>query len=176
MATNDQCYCRQNGGIHLILGPMFSGKTTELFRLSTRQNLAGKKVGIVKYARDTRYDENMASTHDCKKMEAIAAEKIADIYDQLLSYDVIGIDEGQFFSDIVDYAEILANRGKVVFIAALDGNFAREPFECISKLLAFAESACKLTAVCHNCGKPAPFTYRKIEDEQVSIHPNHFSL
>lgn len=37
---------------------------TELFRLCTRQNLAGKKVGIVKYARDTRYDENMASTHD----------------------------------------------------------------------------------------------------------------
>lgn len=80
-------------------------------------------------------------------MEAIAADKIGDIYDQLLSYDVIGIDEGQFvskiqniisktilifkiiqFSDIVDYAEILANKGKVVIIAALDGNFAREVY------------------------------------------------
>uniref|UniRef100_A0AC34QH49 Thymidine kinase, cytosolic n=1 Tax=Panagrolaimus sp. JU765 TaxID=591449 RepID=A0AC34QH49_9BILA len=165
----DQCFCKQNGCIHLILGPMFSGKTTEMFRLCTRQKLAGKQVKIVKYALDNRYDDNMASTHDRSKMEAVAAKEIKDVFPQLLEADVIGIDEGQFFTDIVEFAEKLANNGKIVFIAALDGNYRREPFPCIADLLALAENAFKLTAVCKPCGQPAPFTLRTIETTEVEV-------
>ncbi|KAE9550690.1 hypothetical protein FO519_006091 [Halicephalobus sp. NKZ332] len=164
-----RCSCKQNGCIRLILGPMFSGKTTEMFRLCTRQKLAGKNVTIVKYAGDVRYDENMASTHDCKKMEAIAAKEIKEVFHDLEEADVIGIDEGQFFPDIVECAEQLANLGKIVFIAGLDGDFRREPFPCIARLLAFAENAYKLTAVCKRCGQAAPFTHRKIETNQIEV-------
>ena len=38
-------------------------------------------------------------------------------------YDVIGIDEGQFFPDLVAWCEQMANRGKIVLVAALDGTF-----------------------------------------------------
>lgn len=69
-----------------------------MFRLCTRQKLAGKNVIIVKYAADIRYDENMASTHDCKKMEAIATKEIKQVFSQLDEADVVGIDEGQFVS------------------------------------------------------------------------------
>lgn len=34
---------------------------------------------------------------------------------------MIGIDEGQFFPDIVEFSEHAANAGKIVIIAALDG-------------------------------------------------------
>lgn len=43
-------------------------------------------------------------------------------------FDVVSIDEGQFFPDVVEFAERCANAGKVVIIAALDGDFRRKPF------------------------------------------------
>jgi thymidine kinase len=39
------------------------------------------------------------------------------------AYDVIGIDEGQFFPDIVSGCEALAKAGKTVIVAGLDGTF-----------------------------------------------------
>ena len=43
-------------------------------------------------------------------------------------YDVVGIDEGQFFPDLLNCAEQLANLGLTVWVAALDGDFLRQPF------------------------------------------------
>jgi thymidine kinase len=40
-----------------------------------------------------------------------------------LEYDVIGIDEAQFFQDIVTGCETLAKAGKTVIVAGLDGTF-----------------------------------------------------
>lgn len=34
-------------------------------------------------------------------------------------FDVIGIDEGQFFEDIYEFAETAANMGKIVIMSAL---------------------------------------------------------
>jgi len=39
--------------------------------------------------------------------------------DEWRSYDVIGIDEGQFFQDIVEFSEKAANSGKIVIISSL---------------------------------------------------------
>lgn len=52
------------GGIELILGPMFAGKTTELLRRVQRHAISGKKCLYIKYSADTRYDVTRISTHD----------------------------------------------------------------------------------------------------------------
>ena len=41
--------------IQLILGPMFSGKSSELIRRVRRYEHARKRVAIVRYAHDSRY-------------------------------------------------------------------------------------------------------------------------
>ena len=51
------------GQIQLILGPMFSGKSTELIRRLKRYQVAPYNVLIVKYAKDQCYDENSIPTH-----------------------------------------------------------------------------------------------------------------
>lgn len=43
-----------------------------------------------------------------------------------LQKQVLGIDEGQFFPDIVPFCEDMANAGKLVIVAALDGTFQRK--------------------------------------------------
>jgi thymidine kinase len=71
---------------------------TELLRLCNRSRIAKQRVIVVKYSRDNRYDDVMLCTHDLRKMDAISAIRISDVYNQLLDFDVIGIDEGQFVS------------------------------------------------------------------------------
>uniref|UniRef100_A0A0K0EP09 Thymidine kinase n=1 Tax=Strongyloides stercoralis TaxID=6248 RepID=A0A0K0EP09_STRER len=160
---------KQHGMIHMIIGPMFSGKTTELFRLANMHILANKKVVIVKYERDIRYDIQFASTHDEKKMKAIAAIHLKDVFDNIKEHDVIGIDEGQFFDDIVCVAEKLASMGKLVIVAALDGDFQRRPFENIINLYPLAEKIKKINAVCRSCGFFASFTFRTTNSSDLEI-------
>ena len=96
----------KRGEIQLILGPMFSGKTSELIRRIKRFETANHKCMVIKYAKDVRYDDgdeqaaNSISTHDRNKLNAtLKATELSEQVEQLAAaYSVIGIDEGQFVS------------------------------------------------------------------------------
>jgi len=63
----------------------------------------------------------------------------------------------------------MANLGKIVIVAALDGTFQREGFGNILNLVPIAESVVKLKAVCHSCFDDAAFTKRTSSDLQVCM-------
>lgn len=155
------------GRIDLILGPMFGAKTTELLRRLRRFQYAGKRVVAVKSAKDTRYSEQaVICTHSKDQFsDVLVANQLGDI--DVSAYDVVGVDEGQFYSDLEQACEQWAARGQVVIVAMLDGTYAREPFPsgCLGRLLPKCESVEKLSAVCR-CGADAAFT-QLTSDEQV---------
>eukprot|EP01133_Synstelium_polycarpum_P005881 gene5881-6803_t len=149
---------------------MFSGKTTELIRRIKRFNLANKKCLLIKYSKDTRYnngvnDSSLLYTHD----NAFPCSELKEAESRAADFDVIGIDEGQFFADVVPFSEQLANQGKTVIVAALDGTFQRRPFGSVLDLVPKAENITKLTAVCMICYKDASFTRRIVEDDTVEL-------
>ncbi|OWA50661.1 Thymidine kinase, cytosolic [Hypsibius exemplaris] len=148
------------GQIQLIFGPMFSGKTTELLRRINRFKIAKYNVLLIKYAKDCRYDDECVSTHDRQTVQAKKAVTLKESLEECMDYDVIGVDEGQFFPDILEFAETLANKGKTVIVAALDGTYQREEFGSIVKLVPRAESIIKLSAVCIVCSEDAAYTRR----------------
>ncbi|KAL0180535.1 hypothetical protein M9458_022941, partial [Cirrhinus mrigala] len=115
---------------------------------------------LIKYAKDTRYSEKGMATHDMSTMEAVPANCLRDIHALALQACVIGIDEGQFFPDTVEFCEEMANMGKTIIVAALDGTFQRKPFGNILNLVPLAESVVKLNAVCMQCFKEAAYTKR----------------
>jgi len=163
---------RKKGSIELILGPMFSGKSTELMRRLKRYQVAQYKVMIVKYAKDVRYDEEGIATHCGMKITAtVSATRLEHITNNIVKedYDVIGIDEGQFFPDVVSWSEKMANEGKVVLVAALDGTFQRKPFGDILSLIPLAEDVTKLKAVCMNCFEEAAFSKRITSDDEGKV-------
>eukprot|EP00340_Litonotus_pictus_P007525 CAMPEP_0170515758 /NCGR_PEP_ID=MMETSP0209-20121228/2157_1 /TAXON_ID=665100 ORGANISM="Litonotus pictus, Strain P1" /NCGR_SAMPLE_ID=MMETSP0209 /ASSEMBLY_ACC=CAM_ASM_000301 /LENGTH=151 /DNA_ID=CAMNT_0010800391 /DNA_START=285 /DNA_END=741 /DNA_ORIENTATION=+ len=122
---------------------------------------------LVSYSQDLRYtDQPFVITHDKQQYPSIRCDNLKDIKEKLLEYEVIGIDEGQFYSDIVSEAEDLANKGKVVIISALSGNFKREPFEVIAKLIPKCESVNHVNAICYNCNEDANFSLRISEEEE----------
>jgi thymidine kinase len=130
----------QGGKIKLILGPMFSGKSTRLVETVRKYTYKNKKTVLVNFIDDKRYSENsQIVTHDLNKYDSLSCQMLGEIYDVIKNYDVIGIDEGQFYSDVVNISEKLAYNGKIVIIAALSGNFKMEPFETVSKLISKAD-------------------------------------
>lgn len=137
--------------------------SSELQRQVKRMELAGKKCLILKHAKDTRYGKiNECCTHDLKTMPALAVENLINVKTKCQDYDVIGIDEGQFFPDIVEFVNyLIENLHKIVIVAGLDGTFEGKPFGRIAELLPLSEQFTKLTAVCRRCGADASFTIRR---------------
>ena len=82
---------------------------------------------------------------------------------------MIGIDEGQFFPDLVEFTEKVANLGKIVIVAALDATFQRKVFGPVLDLIPLAESVVKLTSVCMLCHQSASFTRRLGSEQQVEL-------
>ncbi|KAF0887075.1 KITH protein, partial [Crocuta crocuta] len=141
--------------------------STELMRRVRRFQIAQYKCLVIKYAKDTRYSHNF-STHDRNTMEALPACLLWDVAQEALGVAVVGIDEGQFFPDIVEFSESMANAGKTVIVAALDGTFQRKAFGAILNLVPLAESVVKLTAVCMQCYREAAYTKRLGAETEVA--------
>lgn len=156
----------KEGYFHLILGPMFSGKTKQLFNFYNRSKYMKKKSVIVKYKLDDRYDDIKASTHDQLKMDCLNCHNLNELDDILKNYDIIFIDEIQFYDDAVVMIKKWTNEKKKIFACGLNGNWKQEPFTVISNLLPLVDSLIHLTAVCEETGNNAPFTTKKINNNK----------
>ncbi|MEO0236831.1 MAG: thymidine kinase [candidate division WOR-3 bacterium] len=153
----------KNGKLIVITGPMFSGKTSELLRQIRRLELSDKKCILIKYVNDKRYGkERECCTHDLVSRNAIPTKQLSEVITRCYEYDVIGIDEGQFFPDLVDFIMLMVEQlDKIVIVAGLDGTYQGKTFGRIAELLPLSDHFVKLTAVCRRCGQDAPFTIRR---------------
>ena len=151
----------KSGWIEVIAGCMFSGKTEELIRRLKRSQIAGQNVGVFKPKTDNRYSGTDVVTHDKSSMQARAIASAAELPALAAEYDVVGIDEANFFDNaIIDAANDLANSGKRVIIAGLDMDFSGRPFGPMPHLLAIAEFVTKVNAICMQTGEIATHSYR----------------
>jgi thymidine kinase len=143
---------------------MFSGKSEELIRRLRRAEIAGQRVAIFKPAIDDRYAAADVVSHAGARMRAVPISCVRELRWRSHGYEVIGIDEVQFFEHtVVEAALELAEAGARVIAAGLDQDFRRLPFGPIPDLLAHAEFVDKLQAVCHRCGGPATSTQRLVD-------------
>lgn len=159
------------GVIEVICGSMFSGKTEELIRRSKKAEYSMLKTVVFKPEIDSRGLGNYISTHNNKKYKASTVTNENEILEKSRKYDVVGIDEGQFFSNpLVDICNVLANEGKRIIVAGLDMDFRGKPFGPMPNLMATTEFVNKLHAVCMETGGMVNYTFRKSEDKrQIKI-------
>ena len=157
---------QRGGWLEVICGPMFSGKSEEMIRRLRRAEIAGQRVVIFKPLIDDRYDATDVVSHAGARMRAVPISSASEIAAGAQGFDVVGIDETQFLGEgVVGTALDLADRGVRVVVAGLDQDFRRLPFGPMPELLAHAEFADKLQAVCHRCGGPATTTQRLVDGE-----------
>ena len=79
---------------------MFSGKTTELIRRIKRYQIAKYRCLLVRYAKDVRYSTTAVATHDKQQLDAVSSEVLSTLTNATDEVNVIGIDEGQFVSNL----------------------------------------------------------------------------
>lgn len=158
------------GEIRLYIGSMYSGKTSSMLRDVKRYKLARKRCLVVKYTDDTRYDHLATSggivTHDeieYKGFDIITCKRLSEVpVEAIIQHDVVGVDEGQFYDDLLVVDE-WANMGRIVIVSGLDGTFQKKTFGRIPELIPLCEKVKKCTAVCSDCGADAAFTKRTVE-------------
>ncbi|HMQ11280.1 MAG TPA: thymidine kinase [Oligoflexia bacterium] len=166
----------QTGWIEVICGSMFSGKTEELIRRIRRANIARQRVILFKPEIDNRYAESLVISHSQQKIEAIVARNTQDIIEKSRGYEVVGIDEAQFFGlSLVETCQTLADEGKRVIVSGLDQDYKGKPFEPIPQLLAIAEYITKNLAICMRCGNPANRNQRLSNHKQRVMLGGHDS-
>ena len=184
--------------ISVICGPMFSGKSSAMLSEVKRHSLANKQVFLIKHSLDIRFGNLGISTHSGNSIPAnISVPLLSQATDSVLNaeinIDVIAVDEGQFFPDLVRWCEMMANIGKKVIVAGLVTNFNRDPFPTMTSLICKAEryriflpppfpppfpsntllfSVTKLSAICMTCYKDASF--HKLINNNVGPDPKDY--
>ena len=147
------------GYLKLIIGPMFSGKTTELIREVRRYRSIGKNVLCINHMINRRYDRDDIVSHDKVAIDnGIVVEKLCDIFkngEMIRKYeeaDIIAIEELQFFNDAYDFMTVVVERdNKYVIACGLDGDFLRRPFGDVMRLIPFADDVLRISAFCKIC-------------------------
>jgi thymidine kinase len=146
--------------IEIIIGSMFSGKSTELLRRCRTYCSIRKKILLINHSLDSRC-KNELKTHDNTTMDAIKSDSLLSVTVDS-NVDVIAIDEAQFFHDLYDFITVHENKKIVILIAGLDGDSNRETFGEILKCIPLCNKVTKLSALCSICcnGTEASFSKR----------------
>jgi thymidine kinase len=177
-----------SGYLELVIGPMFSGKTSKLLEVYKQCEFCGIPVVIVNHAIDTRYDsllqkenksfaplfpkvdvDTMLSSHDKVTAPCVRATTLEEALKNTLCQDaeVILINEGQFFGDLYEGVQALLQENKQVYVCGLDGDFERKPIGTILNLIPLCDKVTKLTSLCSICrnGTPGIFSMRLTEEK-----------
>lgn len=160
-------------GLSIIMGNMFSGKTSELIRRLKRLKVIGKDVMIINSAKDTRSAEEVLKTHDNVKFNC---HKVYDLFEIINTHefdeaDIIAIDEAQFFPRLKKFVECCLHVNKSVILAGLDGDAFQRKFGELTDCIPLACDVTKLSALCMRCknGTPGPFTKRTVDDKTLEL-------
>lgn len=78
-----------------------------------RYTHAKRRCLVINFAGDTRYGEGVVATHDRATLQAAPCHALREVHDRVADVDVIGVDEGQFFPDLVEYVSTWCDLGKV---------------------------------------------------------------
>lgn len=169
--------------LELIIGPMFSGKTSYLINIYKQYIFCNIPILVINHSLDTRYSNTHMSNHDlttipCHFIDTLnelfvdgectngECTKKIDLKELYNNSKVIIINEGQFFGNLQENVKKMLNDNKKVYIAGLDSDFKQEKFGYMLDLIPICDNIVKLTSLCSICrnGTKAIFSMR-ITDE-----------
>ena len=176
--------------LELFIGPMFSGKTSKLVEIYKQCLFCNIPVAVINHSIDKRYDDTLMSTHDKIMIPCIQTNKLGDVWITdmtkmqriddsctLVNADVILINEGQFFEDLLPTVEHMLQHNKKIYIGGLDGDFERKKFGQILDLIPLCDKVTKITSLCSLCkdGTPGIFSKRiSSEKEQTVVGSSNY--
>jgi thymidine kinase len=175
----------KGGFLEVILGAMFSSKTSTIVEIYKQCLFCNIPVSIINHTLDKRYHDTLVSTHDKVTAPCLQTTKLSDIWHceggsespdfdahcSLRKSDVILINEGQFFLDLYDVVADMLDHNKKVYVCGLDGDFERKKFGQILDLIPLCDNVRKLTSLCSLCkdGTRAIFSMRLTNETEQTV-------
>ncbi len=180
----------KSGYLEIILGSMYSGKTSRLVEIYKQCKFCNMSVAVINHCIDNRYDDELLSTHDKIMIPCIKTERLFDIWTdsidmednvaiiprikdkfKVATSDVILINEGQFFPDLEEFVKRLLSENKQVYICGLDGDFERKKFGQILDLIPLCDKVHKLSSLCSLCknGTKGIFSMRLTSEKEQTV-------
>ena len=155
-----------SGYLKIVTGCMFAGKSAYIIREYKKWKSIGFNVLTLNYAGDIRYStEHKIVSHDQESVNCLMIETLTDgLSETIKSYNVILINEAQFFTNLKKYVNYWTDDlKKIVVVSGLDGDYMREKFGEILDLIPYADQYIKLKAYCTLCadGTDALFSWKK---------------
>ena len=171
-----------SGYLELFLGPMWAGKSSELVEVYNFANEHNIKCIAINHAFDLSSTQLTITTHDDVSIPCVSSDTLNHIFDTSEStnrfvYDIILINEGQFFPDLYEWTKHMVNYlSKTIYIAALDGDYQKIGFSNIMQLIPEADKITKLHNMCKECNSCwAIFTHRTCNmTEQILPGNDHY--
>lgn len=175
--------------LELVIGPMFSGKTSKIIDIYKKAKFCEKNVVVINYTYDQRYSKTELSSHDKIMIPCTQTTSLNSLFDlktktgniDISKLDIILINEGQFFNDLFPWVSyIIENYPIHIYICGLDSDYKKQKFGQILDLVPICDKITKLTSWCAICrnGTPGIYSHRvSNEQEQLVIgNDNYISL
>jgi thymidine kinase len=156
----------ENGGqLDIILGTMFSGKTTFILSKIAKMAELNYSILYVNIEFDNR-SEQMFSTHNPffdthvdfvkkesikKNVQMIKSKTLVNL--DVVNKDVVIIDESHFFDDLVEFVNKCLDLNKYVIVAGLIADFKGNKFGKTLDLIPICSNIERLHAYCSECAK-----------------------
>lgn len=169
--------------IHLIKGPVRSGKSTLLERKIEVLGYTNRKVLAVHPSVDSANAANAVTLHSGKTRNSLAITGLTELKMYLengycnsafsnsskfhtcamtvghanpdewhIPFNVLCIDEGQFFPELAEMCRLAAEEfGVDVYVAALSSDWRRAAWPAVSELEPLCTKVTTCCAVCHVC-------------------------
>lgn len=177
--SNDSSTDISPGFLKIIMGPMFSGKTSSIIELHKKYSHTHMNVCVVNYAEDKRYSDTQLSTHDKIMIPCMNCLHLSELFEDGEAFmqhvecaDVFMINEAQFFPDLKEYViKLVEQYGKTVYVFGLDGDFRRNGFTQMMELIPYADEVEKKYSICKDCkdGTRALFSHRTAGGDEVKV-------
>ena len=161
-----------SGYLEVILGPMFSGKTSKLVEIYKQYTFCNIPVLVINHSDDMRYSDQATDmiTHDQIKVDCVQSQTLMSVLEaNLLLFErknkplAVIVNEGQFFGDLYSTVyKMVYDYNAHVYVAGLDGDFKQEKFGQMLDLIPICDKVYKLHSLCVKCkdGTKAVFSHR----------------
>ena len=174
MSTNIKVH--PSGYLELFLGPMWAGKTSALVDIYNRATTQGLSCIAINHELDVSSIKSVITSHANDSIPCVSCNQLLQIFNTsdlsaVFNYDIILINEGQFFPDLYDWTKYMVNiLCKHIYIAALDGDYKQIAFPNIIQVLPQADQFTKLHNMCKKCSKDvAIFTRRTCRNNSIIL-------
>jgi thymidine kinase len=155
---------RNIGKLDIVMGTMFSGKTSYLLNkisLMVELNLKVLYINIdfddrseIEYSTHNPFFNNLDFKKKDKINENLTMIKSRDLSNiSIDTYDIIMVDEAHFFDDIVKFTKKLLENKKHIVIATLIADFKGNKFGKVLDLIPICDEIIKLESYCIECSK-----------------------